>query len=54
MVHYSYTIFSYSPLRLSAQQIGLDDTLQVSVDVTNTGQRAGKEVVQQLYVQMQF
>lgn len=23
MVHHSYTFFSYSPLRLSAQQIGL-------------------------------
>jgi len=42
----SYTTFSYSPPRLSAQQIGPDDTLQVSVDVTNTGPRAGKEVVQ--------
>jgi len=45
----SYTTFSYSPLRLSAQQISADDTLQVSVEVTNTGQRAGQEVVQ-LYV----
>ncbi|HEU5226954.1 MAG TPA: glycoside hydrolase family 3 C-terminal domain-containing protein [Ktedonobacteraceae bacterium] len=45
----SYTTFSYSPLRLSAQEIEPDDTLQVSVDVTNMGQRAGKEVVQ-LYV----
>ena len=45
----SYTTFSYSPLRLSAQDIGPDDTLQVSVDVTNTGERTGKEVVQ-LYV----
>jgi beta-glucosidase len=45
----SYTTFSYSPLRLSAEQIGPDDTLQVSVDVTNTGERAGKEVVQ-LYI----
>src|SRR5436309_14842075 len=42
----SYTTFSYSHLRLSAQQIGPDDTLHVSVDVTNTGQRAGKEIVQ--------
>jgi hypothetical protein len=33
------------PLRLSAQQIGLDDALQVSVDFTNTGQRAGKEEI---------
>ena len=45
----SYTTFSYSPLRLSAQDIGPDDTLQLSVDVTNTGERTGKEVVQ-LYV----
>jgi beta-glucosidase len=45
----SYTTFSYSPLRLSAQKINPDDTLQVSVAITNTGPRAGKEVVQ-LYV----
>ncbi|HLG61391.1 MAG TPA: glycoside hydrolase family 3 C-terminal domain-containing protein [Ktedonosporobacter sp.] len=45
----SYTTFGYSALRLSAQEIGPDDTLQVSVDVTNMGPRAGKEVVQ-LYV----
>ncbi|HZO74716.1 MAG TPA: glycoside hydrolase family 3 C-terminal domain-containing protein [Ktedonobacteraceae bacterium] len=45
----SYTTFGYSALRLSAREIGPDDTLQVSVDVTNTGLRAGKEVVQ-LYV----
>src|SRR2546430_9924927 len=45
----SYTTFSYGPLSLSAQEINPDDTLQVSVDVTNTGLRAGKEVVQ-LYV----
>lgn len=42
----SYTTFSYSSLRLSTSQMGPDDTLQVSVDITNTGQRAGKEVVQ--------
>jgi len=46
----SYTTFSYSELRLSAQEIGPDDTLQVSVDVTNIGQYMGKEVVQ-LYIQ---
>jgi beta-glucosidase len=42
----SYTTFNYSSLQLSPQQIGLEDTLQVSIDITNTGQRAGKEVVQ--------
>src|SRR5438128_11419824 len=48
----SYTTFDYGPLSLSTQQIGPDDTLQVSVEITNTGQRTGKEVVQ-LYVRDQ-
>jgi beta-glucosidase len=48
----SYTTFSYSSLQLSTQQIGPDDTLQVSVDITNTGQRTGKEIVQ-VYVRDQ-
>ncbi len=42
----SYTTFTYGSLSLSAQKIGPDDLLQVSVDITNTGQRAGKEIVQ--------
>ncbi len=42
----SYTTFSYGPLRLSAQEIGPDDTLRVEVEITNSGQRTGKEVVQ--------
>ncbi|TMD59013.1 MAG: beta-glucosidase [Chloroflexi bacterium] len=42
----SYTTFDYGPLSLSARQIGPDDTLQVAVEVSNTGQRAGKEAVQ--------
>src|SRR6266566_4353673 len=45
----SYTTFDYGPLSLSAPEISPDDTLQVSVEITNTGQRTGKEVVQ-LYV----
>jgi beta-glucosidase len=45
----SYTTFSYGALSLSTREIGAGDTLQVSVDVTNTGQCAGKEVVQ-LYI----
>ena len=48
----SYTTFAYSSLSLSAQDIGPDDTLHVSVDITNTGQRAGKEIVQ-VYVRAQ-
>lgn len=42
----SYTTFDYKALQLSAHEIGPDDTLELSVDVTNTGQRAGKEIVQ--------
>jgi beta-glucosidase len=45
----SYTTFSYSNLRVSPQTFKDIDGLQVSVDVTNTGDRAGKEIVQ-LYV----
>lgn len=45
----SYTAFDYSDLKLSAENISDQDTLSVSVNVTNTGSRAGKEVVQ-LYV----
>lgn len=42
----SYTTFEYSNLRLD--KTGMKDTeeLQVSVDVTNTGDVAGKEIVQ--------
>jgi len=51
----SYTTFRYDHLRLSSDTLrgggggGGADTLAVSVDVTNTGARAGDEVVQ-LYV----
>jgi beta-glucosidase len=45
----SYTRFAYANLRLSAETIGPDDALTVSVDVTNTGERAGQETVQ-LYI----
>jgi beta-glucosidase len=45
----SYTAFAYSNLRTNADSVGGGDTLTVSVDVKNTGQRAGDEVVQ-LYV----
>lgn len=42
----SYTTFSLSAPRLSATAIGPRDTLQVTATVTNTGPRAGAEVVQ--------
>ncbi|MEA3309817.1 MAG: glycoside hydrolase family 3 C-terminal domain-containing protein [Chloroflexota bacterium] len=45
----SYTTFAYSQLRVSAEKFNATDGLQVSVDVTNTGEMAGKEIVQ-LYV----
>jgi beta-glucosidase len=45
----SYTTFKLSNLQLSAPRIRVDDKLTVSVDVENTGKRAGDEVVQ-LYI----
>lgn len=48
----SYTSFAYSNLRVSADSFRDVDGLVVSVDVTNTGAVAGKEVVQ-LYVRDQ-
>jgi beta-glucosidase len=42
----SYTSFRYRNLRLSAARIRAADSLTVSVEVTNTGDRAGDEVVQ--------
>ncbi|MDR1540183.1 MAG: glycoside hydrolase family 3 C-terminal domain-containing protein [Clostridiales bacterium] len=45
----SYTSFEYSNLRLDKDALPDDGALTVSVDVSNTGERAGKEIVQ-LYV----
>ncbi|MGB3254568.1 glycoside hydrolase family 3 C-terminal domain-containing protein [Buttiauxella gaviniae] len=42
----SYTQFDYSNLRLSESLWATDAQLEVSVDVTNSGKRAGKEIVQ--------
>ena len=41
----SYTTFAYSDLRLGKQTISASEELPVSVTVTNTGKRAGKEAV---------
>lgn len=45
----SYTTFEYSNLSTDKETINESEPLRVSVDVTNTGTRFGKEVVQ-LYV----
>jgi beta-glucosidase len=45
----SYTQFAYSDLRVSSTEFALGQPLEVSVDVSNTGPVAGKEIVQ-LYV----
>jgi beta-glucosidase len=45
----SYTTFSYSNLKTSSSHLAKDGTLTVSVDLKNTGHRAG-DAVMQLYV----
>ena len=45
----SYTSFAYARLRSDRQKLPPDGAVEVSVDVSNTGSRAGDEVVQ-LYV----
>jgi len=42
----SYTTFAYSKLTLSAPAMKRDGRIDIRVDVTNTGARAGQEVVQ--------
>jgi beta-glucosidase len=42
----SYTTFRYDRLTTSTDTLAAPDTVLVSVDVTNSGQRAGDEVVQ--------
>ncbi len=42
----SYTEFEYSDLQLEKESYGLEETIELSVVVKNTGDRSGKEVVQ--------
>jgi beta-glucosidase len=42
----SYTTFEYRDLRISAAEVAADGEVTVSVDVVNTGERTGDEVVQ--------
>lgn len=46
----SYTTFAYNNAKTSAASVGVDQSVTFSVDVKNTGNRDGDEVVQ-LYVQ---
>lgn len=45
----SYTAFKYSNLKLDRERMTDEETLNVAVDIKNTGKTAGKEIVQ-LYV----
>lgn len=49
----SYTTYRYGRLQLEKQEIGPEESLQVSVEVTNTGGREGTEIVQ-LYLRDRF
>lgn len=42
----SYTTFEYSDLKVNKSEFNAEDQLEVSVKVSNTGARSGKEVVQ--------
>ena len=42
----SYTTFAYGKLRLDKNELSPKDSLTVTVEVANTGERAGKETVQ--------
>ena len=42
----SYTTFGYARLKLSQAELSLDGSVTASVDITNTGNRAGEEVVE--------
>ena len=48
----SYTTFSYSEIKI-ANTFNLDQKVIVSIDITNTGKRKGKEVVQ-LYIRDKY
>jgi beta-glucosidase len=41
----SYTTFAYSDLKVTTPRVTANDSVRVSVTVTNTGKRAGKEPV---------
>ncbi len=42
----SYTTFEYSNLRIEADDVTIGGTVKIYVDITNSGERAGDEIVQ--------
>lgn len=42
----SYTQYRYDNMKINSEQLGADEILSISVDVTNTGKRDGEEIVQ--------
>jgi beta-glucosidase len=49
----SYTTFSFSNFRLDRKDLKFDEELRVSVDIKNSGNREGKEVLQ-LYIRDEY
>lgn len=49
----SYTTFSFSNFMIEKKNLTFDDEIKVRVDVSNTGKREGKEVVQ-LYIRDEY
>ncbi len=45
----SYTAFEYSQFKINRDSFDANETIHVTVDVTNTGSRDGAEIVE-LYV----
>ncbi|MBD3256507.1 MAG: glycosyl hydrolase [Candidatus Lokiarchaeota archaeon] len=46
----SYTSFEYKNLRLNKEKISADEVLEISLDISNIGERAGADIIQ-LYLQ---
>ena len=49
----SYTTFSFDKFKIENKKLTFNDEIKVNVDVTNTGKREGKEVVQ-LYIREEY
>lgn len=45
----SYTKYKYDNLKVDKAEIGKDETVKVSVDITNVGEKDGEEIIQ-LYI----